>query len=392
MLTALTADNQELFSLIDCSIDELTQIRSEQAFVCPMCHQSVILKAGPIKIPHFAHRKKNSCWYEAEAETEEHLRLKQLFAEKCLREKLSFQVEAYLPALKQRPDLLIGKIAIEIQCSPLPIKRLVERTETYQAHGYQVVWILGERLVPKDKLTQLTKQFLYFSESLGFYLWTANKKQERIELLCHIEESQCQQFYRRKQSWDFYEKKLLEIFRLPTANLNLLPDRRHTGQLMHDYYQKLTQQLGYRNAQLLRTQSFLYTKGCHLLQLPPWFYYPGLKLLPSSEEDIHLKMLVWEALKTKEGRLVTKQELWRILEAVFFEEGNFVWQPLPNIGLKKLFKIVGNSLLSWLQECYVLIKVNNKYLITSIFLREDPEKLIHWLKKVKKQHFFSHTC
>jgi hypothetical protein len=45
--------------------------------------------------------------------------------------KLSFQVEAYLPTLKQRPDLLIGKIAIEIQCSPLPIKRLVERTETY---------------------------------------------------------------------------------------------------------------------------------------------------------------------------------------------------------------------------------------------------------------------
>ncbi len=103
-------------------------------------------------------------------------------------------------------------------------------------------------------------------------------------------------------------------------------------------------------------------------------------------------MLVWEALKTKEGRLVTKQELWRILEAVFFKEGNFVWQPLPNIGLKKLFKIVGNNLLRWLQECYVLIKVNNKYLITSIFLREDPEKLIHWLKKVKKQHFFSHTC
>ncbi|CAM3022580.1 competence protein CoiA [Enterococcus faecalis] len=392
MLTALTADNQELFSLIDCSIDELTQIRSEQAFVCPMCHQSVILKAGPIKIPHFAHHKKNSCWYEAEAETEEHLRLKQLFAEKCLREKLSFQVEAYLPTLKQRPDLLIGKIAIEIQCSPLPIKRLVERTETYQTHGYQVVWILGERLVPKDKLTQLTKQFLYFSESLGFYLWSANKKQERIELLCHIEESQCQQFYRRKQSWDFYEKKLLEIIQLPTANLNLLPGRRHTGQLMYDYYQKLTQQLGYRNAQLLRTQSFLYTKGCHILQLPPWFYYPGLKLLPSSEEDIHLKMLVWEALKTKEGRLVTKQELWRILEASFLEEGNFIWQPLPNIGLKKLFKIVGNSLLSWLQECYVLIKVNNKYLITSIFLREDPEKLVHWLKKVKKQHFFSHTC
>lgn len=103
-------------------------------------------------------------------------------------------------------------------------------------------------------------------------------------------------------------------------------------------------------------------------------------------------MLVWEALKIEEGHLVTKQELWRILEAIFWEEGNFVWQPLPNISLEKLFKIAGNNLLRWLQECHVLIKVNNKYLITSIFLREDPEKLIHWLKKVKKQHFFSHTC
>ena len=57
--------------------------------------------------------------------------------------------------------------------------------------------------------------------------------------------------------------------------------------------------------------------------------------------------------------------------------------------LKKLFKIVGNNLLRWLQECYVLIKVNNKYLITSIFLREDPEKLIHWLKS--ENNIFSHT-
>ena len=70
--------------------------------------------------------------------------------------------------MKQRPDLLIGKIAIEIQCSPLPIKRLVERTETYQTHGYQVVWILGERLVPKDKLTQLTKQFFTFRSPWDF--------------------------------------------------------------------------------------------------------------------------------------------------------------------------------------------------------------------------------
>ena len=75
-------------------------------------------------------------------------------------------------------------------------------------------------------------------------------------------------------------------------------------------------------------------------------------------------MLVWEALKPKKA--FSDQTGTMAYLGLFFEEGNFVWQPLPNIGLKA-FKIVGNSLLSWLQECYVLIKVNNKYLITSIF-------------------------
>ena len=82
---------------------------------------------------------------------------------------------------------------------------------------------------------------------------------------------------------------------------------------------------------------------------------------------------------------MTKQELWRILEAIFWKKGT-LFGTTAEYWLKKLFKIVGNNLLRWLQECYVLIKVNNKYLITSIFLREDPEKLIHWLKS-EKQHF-----
>ena len=89
--------------------------------------------------------------------------------------------------------------------------------------------------------------------------------------------------------------------------------------------------------------------------------------------------------KTEEERLVTKQELWRILEAIFGRR-ELCLAATAEYWLKKLFKIVGNNLLRWLQECYVLIKVNNKYLITSIFLREDPEKLIHWLKS-EKQHF-----
>ena len=58
----------------------------------------------------------------------------------------------------------------------------------------------------------------------------------------------------------FLRKKLLEIFRLPTANLNLLPDRRHTGQLMHDYYQKLTQQLVTEMLSCLEHKAFIYER------------------------------------------------------------------------------------------------------------------------------------
>ena len=43
------------------------------------------------------------------------------------------EIEAYIPEFKQRPDLLVNdKIAIEIQCSHLSMKRLKERTENYQ--------------------------------------------------------------------------------------------------------------------------------------------------------------------------------------------------------------------------------------------------------------------
>ncbi len=37
----------------------------------------------------------------------------------------------------------------------------------------------------------------------------------------------------------FLRKKIMQFFLLPTANLNLLPDRRHTGQLMHVLLSKI---------------------------------------------------------------------------------------------------------------------------------------------------------
>lgn len=52
-------------------------------------------------------------------------------------------LEAYLPRLRQRPDILLANLAIEIQCSRLSHQRFIERTQNYLNNSYQVWWILG---------------------------------------------------------------------------------------------------------------------------------------------------------------------------------------------------------------------------------------------------------
>ncbi len=73
------------------------------------------------------------------------------------------EIEAYIPEFKQRPDLLVNdKIAIEIQCSHLSMKRLKERTENYQVHGFTVLWLMGQDLWLKDQITETSKKSSLF--------------------------------------------------------------------------------------------------------------------------------------------------------------------------------------------------------------------------------------
>ena len=99
------------------------QAKRSQHYFCPACKQQVQLKRGKHKIAHFAHFKHQACESFSEGETAEHLRAKNQLYQWLLQQNLPVQMEAYLPLLKQRPDLLVGKIAIEMQCSPLSTTR-----------------------------------------------------------------------------------------------------------------------------------------------------------------------------------------------------------------------------------------------------------------------------
>lgn len=120
--------------------------------VCPGCEDPVFLKRGPKILPHFAHYAGADCRQFSEGETTRHLLGKQRLYAWLTNQDISVEMEAWLPELQQRPDLLVTydnrRIALEYQCSPIPFYRLKERTEGYTQNGYEVYWICGIDYVP----------------------------------------------------------------------------------------------------------------------------------------------------------------------------------------------------------------------------------------------------
>ena len=101
-------------------------LKTSNTFSCTQCSEQVILKNGPIKIPHFAHTRNVSCTQAfSEGESEDHLNGKLHLYEFLQKHSSSVELEAYLPSLHQRPDLYVqsnvSKFAIEFQCSQIPV-------------------------------------------------------------------------------------------------------------------------------------------------------------------------------------------------------------------------------------------------------------------------------
>lgn len=137
----------------------------EDFFYCPSCRGRVFLKVGHIKRPHFAHYRNQDCQSFSEGETQEHLEGKLQLATYLKTKETNVQLEAYLPELQQRPDILFEKenrqIVIEFQCSSISIESIAERTAGYLKANYEVIWILGNNFNYTKKLTAFHKACLY---------------------------------------------------------------------------------------------------------------------------------------------------------------------------------------------------------------------------------------
>lgn len=238
---------------------------NRQSCYCPGCGGSVIFKQGIQKIAHFAHQSKEECQHFAEGETVEHLTGKQLLM-KALPEDT--QLEAYLPNLAQRPDLLWKTLAVEFQCSSLSRVRFEERTHNYLAHGYTPWWLVGRRFFPQTHWRQVTRYCLQ-DGPLEPILWGVDVVQGKL-LMFHSFDWH----YQKGLSFETSSRSLQaglfgELFLLSN------PKKTENHWSCGEYQTRIQEKLVRKEKSLLQLQGDSYLWGLNLGALPYWCYRPS---------------------------------------------------------------------------------------------------------------------
>lgn len=265
MLSALD-EKGRLVSLLD-------EISEKQTFTCPACHSPVRLRHGQIMRPHFAHVSLKNCDFYSENESEEHLQLKAALYQ-ALSQSENVTVEAVLPELHQVADVLVNdNLALEVQCSRLSEKRLRERTTSYHKAGFNVLWLLGEKLWLGERLTPLQRHFLYFSQNMGFHLWELDAKQRLVRLHYLIYEDWHGKVHYLTKSCSL-SGNLMAFFRLPYQKQKLSTYDVNQDSNLLSYIQR---QLSSRNTSWLKRQEKAYLQGKNLLTLPLSAYFPQVR-------------------------------------------------------------------------------------------------------------------
>lgn len=345
-------------------------LNKNQTYYCPSCHKPVHLKLGSIIRPHFAHFQNDACDVFAEGETFEHVEGKIQLSQWLKTLGLQVAIEAYLPALKQRPDLLVytspKPIALEFQCSPIPIEKVVERTRGYLEAEYEVVWILGKKFTYKNRLTAFHKACL--NKELNLFHYDTEKEELWIRdgfYLNPQERMRCQQ------------RKLVfgEAFNLPKWTENKFPQQRPDLQKRHQ------QLLHLRAEKMSAFQQALYQENENLVSMPKELY----TVLPSewSIQDFSYlwkyRLLLWLESQSK-YKIITKKSL-----ANWFKQGEVELYEMTQITTQQALQPLYEFLEVLTQSQCVKKMSNQKWSF------HHPAKRYKFLEDKLKFDEFSHT-
>jgi competence protein CoiA len=143
------------------------------SYTCCYCHTSVRVRKGVARIPHYYHlHLPASC--RLYGKSQDHL-FAQLSLAKLLPSKETV-IEKTFPTLLRVADVVWEprKIVFEIQCSNISEHEAEQRVIDYAKKGYQVVWILDDRLFNRKLIRPgekwLRKSSCYYATLRGYSL------------------------------------------------------------------------------------------------------------------------------------------------------------------------------------------------------------------------------
>ena len=278
----LIAKNQEgnLVSALE------TCLKRKESYSSRGCQGVVLLRHGQVMCPHFAHKSLQDCQFFSENESAQHLSLKAALYKSLVNHGEKVSIEKVLSELGQIADLFVGdSLALEVQCSRLSQQRLRERTCAYHQAGYEVRWLLGEELWLNGRLTDLQRDFLYFTDKIGFHLWELDWKREEIRLKYLIYEDIFGKVYYLTKAWSLTEN-LMTVLRFPyqaeQVETYQVTQRKKVSHVIQ-------RELMGKNPRWMRRQEEAYLKGMNLLCLSDQDFFPQVRFPESKQGFVQIR-------------------------------------------------------------------------------------------------------
>ncbi|MFS0668421.1 competence protein CoiA family protein [Peribacillus frigoritolerans] len=222
MLTAINKEGTWITLPEKIPANMIDDWRKSADYYCPCCKMELTIKAGSVRVPHFAHKNSSSCRASSEPESAYHLMGKRKLFQWFLSHGYQVDLEAYLPVIKKRTDILVriggNRYAIEFQCSVIPEAEFMERSRAYQSIGIKPIWILAAKSLKRKSFYEFNIsrfQWLFVTGSFHHpFLWMYCPETDHLSVL--------------KNLTPFTPRTVLA--ELTTASLKLLPPSRAVPQ------------------------------------------------------------------------------------------------------------------------------------------------------------------
>ncbi|PLS34062.1 hypothetical protein CYV26_11145 [Carnobacterium maltaromaticum] len=366
-------------------------------YLYPVCKGSVCLKKGEIKLPHFAHLQSEKCQVFSEGETEEHLIGKRVLYNWFIQQGIPCQLEAYIPSLKQRPDLVIWlssdqPCAIEFQCSPLSIKRLQERTQGYKSAGYAIYWILGSAFLPKKNFSMSQRAFFTYRQDLGFQLYYLDAFKKQILCLVRIREEEpskkisYQSIYFNIVKPKNTIRKLIGILNNLKKAQQLNRNEKGAQHLLYAHFY-LNQSRFYRTAEMKKFQQYLYERGESLVTIPKEVYFPFYRHSGIKTSSYYWHYLIIDWLMSKGKGSVFSESIYKTYIFKLVSEQKIELYQFPQISTETIINEC-KAYLSTLKTFGLIEKVGSQqWLILKkpYFYKNENEKMTAFKQHQNRQ-------